>query len=196
MAVAINVYAVPYAFENMEDVMLRALYGVGWPTVTLSRDTGEIVGHDREQVVAIPKANGRLVDVAALINGSVPHVSAVVGSRCNVVNTFLRHSATTSSVTRAQSRRRGGRRARSSSAPSGSSSPRIRTEVGVSGCTAIEMRQRPTLAMRGGPTADQARRPGAFELAVSPRALRRQPSACGRLSGNNNELIHEPLDRT
>lgn len=86
MAVAINVYAVPYAYENMQDIMLRSLYGVGMPTVTVSRDTGEVVSRDREQVVAIPKASGKLVDVATLLNGSVPHISAVLGSRCNAVN--------------------------------------------------------------------------------------------------------------
>jgi hypothetical protein len=86
MAVAINVHAVPYAFENMEAIMLRALYGVGSPTITIDRDTRQIVGRDHEQLIEIRKASGRLVDIAALVNGCAPRVSAVIGSRANVVN--------------------------------------------------------------------------------------------------------------
>ena len=88
--VALNVQAVPYAGRDMEDFMLRALYGVGHHVVTVDRNTGDVVGRDREQILAITKVGtGATVGVQPFIDSSKPHITGILGSRtdaCNLPN--------------------------------------------------------------------------------------------------------------
>ncbi len=55
VAIAINVYAVPGAWADMDDLMMRALYGVGNLVIKLDRDTGAVVGSEHEQLTSIAK---------------------------------------------------------------------------------------------------------------------------------------------
>ena len=42
LVVALNVHAIPHAWPDMEDFMMRSLYGVGNIVIRMSRDTGEV----------------------------------------------------------------------------------------------------------------------------------------------------------
>ncbi len=87
LVIAINVHAVPTLARDMEDFMMRALYGVGNHIITLAVSTGDIVGRDREQITAIAKkSTGAEVGVQPFIDGSMPQIAAVLGSRSDAVN--------------------------------------------------------------------------------------------------------------
>jgi len=87
LVIAINVHGIPHAWVDMHDYMVRSLYGVGDPVVTIDRDTLEVVGHGRQQLVSIPRARtGAPVGVRPFIDSSVSHISGVIGSPEDVVN--------------------------------------------------------------------------------------------------------------
>jgi hypothetical protein len=86
-AIAINVHAVPNLWADMGDLMMRALYGVGDLVLTVSRDTGAIIGSRHDELTHIAKnRTGALVGVQPFIDGSLSHISAVIGSRADAVN--------------------------------------------------------------------------------------------------------------
>ena len=86
-AIAINVYAIPGAWADMDTLMMTTLYGVGNLVIKLDRDTGAVVGREHEQLTSIVKrASGAEVGVQPFIDGSMPHIAAVLGSRSDAVN--------------------------------------------------------------------------------------------------------------
>jgi type I restriction enzyme S subunit len=85
--VAINVHAVPYAWADMEDLMRRTLYGLGHLTLTLNRDTMDVIARGYQERPTIPKiATGAAVGVDPFVTGAMPHISAVLGSREDAAN--------------------------------------------------------------------------------------------------------------
>lgn len=87
LAVAINVHAVYWAFADMDELMKRALYGQGNIVLTVSRETRKIVDSHHEQVEHIAKKKtGEPVGVRPFIDQSLPHISAVLGSRADAAN--------------------------------------------------------------------------------------------------------------
>jgi hypothetical protein len=87
LVVALNVHAIPWAWADMGDLMMRALYGVGDLVLTLNRESGTIVGSHHEQLASInKKSSGQPVEIQPFIDGSMGHVSAVLGSRADAAN--------------------------------------------------------------------------------------------------------------
>lgn len=87
LVIAINAHAIPHAWPDMDDMMVRAFYGVGHRVLVIDRDTRQIVDRRREQLVSIAKRRtGEPVGVLPLVGGSMPHISAVLGSAEDVVN--------------------------------------------------------------------------------------------------------------
>lgn len=87
LAIAINVHAVYGLWADMGDLMMRSFYGVGDLVLTLSRDTGAVVSSHHNQLTHIEKKKtGAAVAVQPFIDESLPHVSAVIGSRADAVN--------------------------------------------------------------------------------------------------------------
>lgn len=87
LLVALNVHAVPHAWKDMEDFMMKALYGVGNLVIRMDRDTGAIVGSEHEQIATVAKlATGAEVGVQPFIDGSMGHVTGILGSRADAVN--------------------------------------------------------------------------------------------------------------
>ena len=87
LAVAINVHAVHWAFADMNDLMLRALYGRGDLVLTVNRETLKVVDSHHDQITHVTKKKtGASVGVQPLIDGSFPHISAVIGSGADAGN--------------------------------------------------------------------------------------------------------------
>ena len=87
LIIALNVHAVPLAWLDVEDNMMRAVYGRGNLVVTIDRDTGTITGTDYEQITAIPKvATTTEIGVRPFIDGSMGHVTGIIGSRADACN--------------------------------------------------------------------------------------------------------------
>lgn len=87
LVVAINVHAIPHAWPDMDDMMVRALYGVGHRVLVIDRDTRQIVDRRREQLVSIARQpTEEPVGMLPLVDGTMPHISAVLGSTEDAVN--------------------------------------------------------------------------------------------------------------
>lgn len=87
LVIAVNVHAVHWAFADMDDLMLRALYGRGDLVLTLNRETRTVVDRHHNQLTHITKKkSGALVGVQPFIDESVPHISALIGSRADAGN--------------------------------------------------------------------------------------------------------------
>lgn len=86
-AIAINVHAVHGLWADMGDLMMRSLYGVGDLVLTVDRSTGTVVDQRHDPLAHIAKkSTGAAVGVQPFIDGSLPHISAVIGSRADAVN--------------------------------------------------------------------------------------------------------------
>lgn len=85
--IAINVHSVHNLWADMADLMMRSLYGVGDLMLSIDRETGTIVDQRHQQLASISKkSTGAAVGVQPFIDGSISHVSAVIGSRADAVN--------------------------------------------------------------------------------------------------------------
>jgi hypothetical protein len=86
LVVAVNIHQLGGS-ADMDDLMMRSLYGVGDPFLTIDGQTGRVVDRGHQQVAQISKvATGAAVGVQPFIDESMSHISAVVGSRADVVN--------------------------------------------------------------------------------------------------------------
>lgn len=87
LVIAINVHAVHGLWADMGDLMMRSFYGVGDLMLTISRETGAVVKSHHDQLTHIAKKKtGAEVGVQPFIDGALPHISAVIGSRSDAVN--------------------------------------------------------------------------------------------------------------
>ncbi len=85
--VAINVFLIPQAWVDMDDLMRRALYGLGHPTITIDKNTLSAVASGYQERPELEKqSTGSPVSVDPFVDGSMPHVSSVLGSREDAYN--------------------------------------------------------------------------------------------------------------
>lgn len=82
--IAINVHDIPMAWPDMNDLMRRALYGLGNEVLTSNGDI--IVRRSHESRPEIKKSTGSAVCMRPFVDGSLAHISAVLGSTEDVVN--------------------------------------------------------------------------------------------------------------
>lgn len=89
--VAINVFAVPYAWPDLDDQMRRMLYGLGHLTLSINLDTKAIFGSSYQERPSIEKKSTNApVSVDLFASGSMAHISAIIGSREGAANRPLR----------------------------------------------------------------------------------------------------------
>jgi len=80
--ISINVHDVPYAWVDMDELMQRSLYGLGDIAFAVNRNTRAIEDRRRLHRPVIEKQSTREpVEVQPFIDGSMAHISAVLGSR-------------------------------------------------------------------------------------------------------------------
>lgn len=84
--IAINVGAIPFLGADMDECIKRSVYGIGDMIVSLDRATGRRVGINRENKSSSFKSSGALVEVQSFTDGSMAHISAVLGSSENAFN--------------------------------------------------------------------------------------------------------------
>ena len=64
----------------MDDCIKRSVYGLGDRFVSLGRMGPEIVGSGHESRKSVQKSDGAHVGVQCFTDGSMPHISAILGS--------------------------------------------------------------------------------------------------------------------
>lgn len=84
LLIAVNISAIPYARNDAERYVFRALYGVGELVITFDPRTMRSVDHTNRQISAIKKlGSGAPVGVQPFIDGSMPAIAAAIVS-CDV----------------------------------------------------------------------------------------------------------------
>ena len=68
--IAVNSSQIPFLSADLDDCMMRSLYGVGNRIVTLSRDTGRIINAERESIKTIAKTSGKAIGAQPFLDGS------------------------------------------------------------------------------------------------------------------------------
>ena len=84
--VAINVFEVDGIGPYIESHFRRALYGVGNPLIRIDRRSGEPLEVSNDVVHNVKKASGAEVDLRPFVNGTMGHITAVLGSHAHVFN--------------------------------------------------------------------------------------------------------------
>lgn len=84
--IAINVGGIPFLGADMDECIKRSIYGIGDMIVSLDRATGRRVGINRENKSSAFKSSGAAVEVQSFTDGSMAHISAVLGSSENAFN--------------------------------------------------------------------------------------------------------------
>ena len=81
MVVAMNVFEIDGLGPHIDSHFMRALYGVGDPVIQIGRHSGEVRGVGNARVESVKKkASGAEVGVQPFIDGTMEHVTAVLGS--------------------------------------------------------------------------------------------------------------------
>ena len=85
--IAVNIHGIPWAWVDIDDLMRRTLYGLGDEFLTINKETMDVVdrGYQRTPEV-LKKGSGSSVSVQPFVDGSLPHISAVLGSWEDVCN--------------------------------------------------------------------------------------------------------------
>jgi len=76
LVIAINVRSLN-AGPHVHDVFNKAVYGLGDLVARIGRDSGSFLGMESERVPSIPKKSGAEVGTQPLLDGSLPHISAL-----------------------------------------------------------------------------------------------------------------------
>ena len=84
--VAISVGGIPFFAVDMDECIQRSVYGIGDLSVLVNRSTGEVASIQRESRISIAKSSGAPVDVQCFIDGSMNHISALLGSGVSAWN--------------------------------------------------------------------------------------------------------------
>lgn len=91
LVVALNVRSVPHAWLDLEENLMRAIYGRGDLVVRLDRETYKIVGEHYQHKAFIPKVGtGAEIGVRPFIDGSLGHIAGVLGSSADACNRTVR----------------------------------------------------------------------------------------------------------
>ena len=75
--IALNVFQIDGPGPYIDSHMKWALYGIGYPTITRSRSTRELVGIGHQSETVVQKSRGAAVNVRPFCDGSMPRISAV-----------------------------------------------------------------------------------------------------------------------
>ena len=89
LVVAINVWAVELG-PHLYHCMQKSLYGEGDLVLYYDRGTGKTVGSGHETTPKIDKQSGAQIGVTPFLDGSMPHISAVLASWATAVTPPLR----------------------------------------------------------------------------------------------------------
>jgi hypothetical protein len=82
--IAVNISAIPYARDDAERYVFRALFGMGELVITFDLRTMRPVEHSNRQLVSIDKlATGTPIGVQPFIDGSMPAIAGAIVS-CDV----------------------------------------------------------------------------------------------------------------
>ena len=84
--VAINAGGIPFLAADMDECIKRSVYGIGDMIVSLDRGSGRRVGVSRENRISVFKSSGAPVGVQSFTDGSIAHISAILGSSENAFN--------------------------------------------------------------------------------------------------------------
>ena len=84
--IAVNSGAICGLFGNLDECMMRSLYGVGDMFVTFNKTSGKFGETGRRSVLTIAKFSGAEIDVQPFVNESMEHVSSVLASWANAFN--------------------------------------------------------------------------------------------------------------
>ena len=84
--VALNVGGIPGLCANMDECIKRSVYGIGNPVLTVDKISRTIVGSGRESKASVLKSSGAHVGVQCFTDGSMAHVSGVLGTGTNAFN--------------------------------------------------------------------------------------------------------------
>ena len=79
-AVAISASGIPFLRYNMEEIIQRAVYGLGDKYFYIDDITKKYAGSERAENREICKSSGNSVGVIPFRDGSMKHISAVIGS--------------------------------------------------------------------------------------------------------------------
>ena len=76
LVVAINIFLLR-EYPHFDDVMKKALYGMGDRVLLINRDTRHVANTYREEIESIEKESGALVGAQPFVDGSMRHISSV-----------------------------------------------------------------------------------------------------------------------
>ncbi len=85
VVIAINVGGIPFLFADMDECVMRSLYGVGDLRVNLNTESRRIDSADRESVSTIHKTSNSPIGVQPFVDSSMKHISLVLASSVNAV---------------------------------------------------------------------------------------------------------------
>lgn len=86
--IAINGGAIPFLAADLDECIMRSVYGMGGGDIVVwfDRESRRRTGSTRATEILIPKSSGSPVGVQCFIDGSMAHISAVLGSGVNAFN--------------------------------------------------------------------------------------------------------------
>ena len=84
--IALNVGGILGLRGNMDECVKRSVYGIGNQIVSLDRISRKVVGRSHESKSSVLKSSGAAVGIQCFTDGSMAHVSAVLGSEANAFN--------------------------------------------------------------------------------------------------------------
>ena len=84
--IAFNSGEIPGLLVNLDECMMRSLYGVGDIVLTLNKTSGNVVNTSRQSISTIAKSSGAEIGVQPFVDGSMRHVSSALASWANAYN--------------------------------------------------------------------------------------------------------------
>jgi len=86
VVIAVNVHGIYNAWSDVDRLMRMALYGVEGVTVTFDLRDNSVHEIHPSMRDTIPKASGNVVRMQPFLDGSLPHISAALGSSVDLAN--------------------------------------------------------------------------------------------------------------
>ena len=84
--IATNVGGIPFLGADMDECIKRSVYGIDDMIVSLDRVSGRMIGIGRGNRTSVSKHSGSPVQVQCFADGTMAHISAVLGSGVNAFN--------------------------------------------------------------------------------------------------------------
>ena len=86
LVIAINAGQIPFLYRELDECMMRSLYGAGDIIATLNLDSRKLVSIERQDMPRIRKTSGAEINVQPFVDGSMKHVSSVLASSAHAFN--------------------------------------------------------------------------------------------------------------